>query len=51
MSLQPPNQAAGIAMPPPEMRIDRKDDRRRDRLRAGVEPELVIAFAVGGDDV
>jgi len=50
-SLQPPHQATGIAMSPPKMRIDRKDDRRMNRLRADVEPELVISLVVGGDGV
>nr|WP_319797903.1 hypothetical protein [Nitrobacter sp.] len=49
LSLQPPHQTARIAMAPPKMRIDRKDDRRMNRLRADVEPELVIALIVGGD--
>lgn len=38
-------------MPPPEMWIDRKDDRHRDRLRADVEPELVIALVIRCDGV
>ena len=51
LSLQPSYQTAGIAVAPPEMRIDWKEDRRADHFPAGGEPKLMIALAIGGDGV
>ena len=48
-ALESSDQTARIAVAPPEMRIDRKEDRRSDRLGAGVEPELVMAVVIIGD--
>ena len=51
LSFQPSHQTASIAIAPPEIRIDRKQDRGVDRFPTAGEPELVIAFAIGGDGV
>lgn len=47
--LQPPHQPAGIAVAPPEMRIDREKNGRLQRLSTIPKPEVMIALVIIGN--
>lgn len=51
LAVQPTLQPRGIAMTPPEMLIERKEDTRPRRFIAMWKPELVIALIIRDNGV
>lgn len=49
--LQPPLQPRGIAMTPPKMLVERKEDTRPRRFIAVWKPELMIALIIRDNGV